>query len=309
MNSKIKRGLAAVGALAVATGLTLALSGSSNASVPKSTAGLQSSGAYLNCVKNTTPNLNYVIAPNNGLKTCPSPYSNQLLAGQAEFLALSAKVAAIKPVPGSTGAKGATGETGPQGPAGPAGSAAIVSIDATTNVSNWDESSGWATDAFTRELKITDNGAADSSNCGNDSLCHLYTFTLTDNGSFLTKDGADSPNGSATKIGGVFQGSMNGAADGQFYAAPNSLKQGNIPISATKATAGVTTSTWPKLGLVDGTKTYGMTLVRYGWTYGLNIVAGAGCPTTVSQSWNDQIKPGDDGQSAADGNITGSNGC
>jgi hypothetical protein len=205
---------------------------------------------------------------------------------------------------GATGPRGPAGPAGPQGPAGPAGSAGasdVVSVTATTNVTNWPESSGWANDTFTRTLTETVDHAASSDKCGGTPQCWFVTGETTDNGTFQTVSGAQSPNGSSSaKISGVLDGTMQGTALFEFYSSSNKLAVANVPVSADGSAKPASTTDWGELGFPSGTQFSGVELTAYDWTY----VA----PSTCEQ-WNDQINPGDDGQGASDGNITGVNQC
>jgi len=208
---------------------------------------------------------------------------------------------------GPAGAQGPAGPAGPQGPAGSAGSngapgaSDIVSITASTNVTNWPESSGWATDAFTRTLTEQVDHEASSAKCGGTPQCYFVAGEITDNGTFQTVAGAASPNGSsAAKISGVLDGTMQGTAYFEFYASSDKLAQSNVPVSADGSAKPASTTDWGELGFPAGTTFAGVNLTAYDWTY----VA----PSTCEQ-WNDQINPGDDGQGPSDGNITGVNAC
>ena len=215
---------------------------------------------------------------------------------------------------GAQGPKGDTGAQGPQGPAGPAGAAgaagtsAVVSVDGTTSVTAWPETSGWANDAFTRSISVTREHAADNSHCGGAPSCWFYTFRITDNGSFTTVDGKASPNGSSSdKIGGAFTGTMQGVAIGSFYADTDAPDGSLVPATADGgANKPASTSDWYKTALPSGSHTFAGKLTQYGWTY---VLPNVPCNTPVTQTWIDKINPGDDGQGAADGNITGTASC
>lgn len=212
---------------------------------------------------------------------------------------------------GPQGATGATGATGPQGPQGPAGASAVQSIQASTTFTNWPESSGWANDAFTRTLSLTLQHAAPSAKCGGTPVCFFYTGTLTDNGGFTTVDGAASPNGSSTdKIKGAWTGTMVGTADFEFYASSSTFSAANVPVSATGSQKSATfnTTDWAEQAFGPGvTFAGGPNLTAYDWDYNVTVT----CGTNASQheAWNDGINPGDDGQGAGDGNITGATAC
>ncbi|HEU5416667.1 MAG TPA: hypothetical protein VFV41_03165 [Streptosporangiaceae bacterium] len=204
-------------------------------------------------------------------------------------------------VTGPAGPAGQTGPAGPAGPQGPAGASSVTSITATTNVTDWPESSGWATDAFARQLTVTVQHAAPSAKCGGTPVCYFVTGQLADTGSFETAPGAQSPNGSSSaKISGVMDGTITGVANFEFYASSNQISASNVPTSATGAARPASTSGWGELAFPAGTTFTGVSLPAYSWTY----VAPSTC-----EKWVDQINPGDDGQGPADGNITGVNAC
>lgn len=282
--------IAAVSGAAVVAGLGVAGATGAFSPAASSTATAFPAGSLHGCVSGSTRVLqNVYSSPNKGL-TCPRG-TFQVVWNE-------------KGAAGAQGPAGPAGPTGPQGPAGPAGSAGAsgqVSISATTNVTNWPESSGWATDAFTRSLTETVDHAAPSAKCGGTPQCYFVTGTITDNGSFQTKGGAPSPNGSSqATISGVLDGTMQGTGTFEFYSSSNKLAASNVPVSANGTAKPASTTGWGELGFPSGTTFAGVSLTAYDWTY----VA----PSTCEQ-WNDQINPGDDGQGAGDGNITGVNAC
>lgn len=208
---------------------------------------------------------------------------------------------------GDKGEKGDKGDTGPQGPTGPAGpqgppgESSIMTITASTEVTNWPETSGWAIDEFTRTLTLTRNDAVPAEKCGYTPTCWFYTGTLTDNGSFTTVSGKHSPNPSSSEtIHGNLTGSMIGEATFEFYASSDSPEAGRVPATQEYIAGVSTTSGWAKQAFPPGTQfvisTSTSPLTSYKWVYSL------GCS---QQTWTDQINPGDDGSSAGDGNITG----
>jgi hypothetical protein len=207
-------------------------------------------------------------------------------------------------VAGPAGAQGPAGPAGPQGPAGSTGAAGasdIVSITASTNVVNWPETSGWATDAFGRVLTEQVDHAAPSAKCGGTPQCWFVTGEISDNGTFQTVAGKPSPNGSSSAtINGVLDGTMQGTATFEGYSSSNKLAVANVPPSADGSAKPASTTDWGQLGFPSGTTFAGWQLTAYDWTY----VAPATC-----EQWNDQVNPGDDGQGASDGNITGTNAC
>jgi hypothetical protein len=188
---------------------------------------------------------------------------------------------------------------GTQGPAGPAGASAVVTVSGTTNVTAWPESSGWANDAFTRTLTLTRDHQVDNSNCNGAPECFEYFGTLVDNGSFTTVDGKTGPNGTDT-ISGVHVGTMQGVAKFSFYSDSGAPNGALVPAAASGASKPATTSTWYTLALPASAHVFGGKLTAYSWTYN----SAATC-----EQWVDAINPGDDGQSAADGNILGISKC
>jgi hypothetical protein len=192
------------------------------------------------------------------------------------------------------------GSSIPTGPQGPAGASAVVTVTASTNVVNWPETSGWATDAFLRSVTVTRDHAADNSHCNSAAACWFYTFTLTDTGSFQTVDGKPTPNGTGGTISGVSGGTMQGTAVGSFYADSDAPAAANVPATANGDSKPASTTAWATLTLPGSAHTFGVKLTAYGWTY---------ADTATCEQWVDQITPGDDGQSAGDGNITGSVHC
>jgi hypothetical protein len=202
---------------------------------------------------------------------------------------------------GDTGADGAAGATGPQGPAGAAGNDATLTVSGSTNITAWLEGSGWATDAFTRDVSITRQHAANADKCAAGTQeCWFYTFTLSDGGSFTTINGTGSPNRTPATVHGVNQGTMQGVAKGSFYASSGSPDASLLPASGTGSPKPAQTSAWATLAFPESVKTSDVKLTGYSWTYNL---------ASSCEQWVDQINPGDDGQSAADGNITGISQC
>lgn len=225
---------------------------------------------------------------------------------------------------GATGAQGAQGPAGPRGPAGPQGppgpqgqgAPGPASATANTSVSNWPESSGWATDNFTRTATVTQVSQVPAANCGGTATqCWLYTESIGDTGTVTTVDGHASPNGSSTAtIAGVWTGPMSGGGKLEFYAdsVPSAAL---VPGTATDKTCGgnpCDTTDWYKLFFEPSTN-FGLTnaasapWLTYDWNYSVQVTCG---PSNIqTQTWNDGVNPGDDGQGSGDGNITGTNGC
>ena len=207
------------------------------------------------------------------------------------------------------GTQGPAGPAGPAGPPGAAGASGVVQVAASTTVSNWPEGSGWGTDAFTRVVNETVQQVSNS-RCGGAPVCYEVFGTLTDSaGSTVPVDGHASPNGSSSdKIvaAHIQHISMSGQADFQFYATSNKASASNVPATANGSAKPASTTDWGELAFPAGTQFFGARLTQYDWTY-TGTVAYMSGSTSVSctQVWNDQINPGDDGQGASDGNITG----
>jgi hypothetical protein len=211
---------------------------------------------------------------------------------------------------GPKGDKGDKGDAGPQGPAGPAGlqgargpagESAQQTLTASTQITNWAENGGWATDEFGRTLTLTRNYQVPSADCGGTPVCWFYTGTLADQGTFVAVNGHASPNTSvSTTIAGAVTGTMAGGGTFEFYASSGEPQASNVPATQVGKGGGVSTSGWAKLAFPVGTAFVNSsgtsTLTAYKWVYS------AGCP---EQTWNDQINPGDDGKGSGDGNITG----
>jgi hypothetical protein len=282
--------IAGTSAALVVAGLGAAGATGAFAAAASSSATALPAGSLHGCVQGSSRILEHVYtSPGSGL-TCPAG-SFQVVWQQ-------------KGAAGAQGPAGPAGPAGPQGPAGPAGSAGasdVVSATASTTITNWPESSGWAADAFTRTLTETVDHAAASAKCGGTPQCWFVTGEITDNGTFQTVAGAQSPNGSSSaKVAGVLDGTIQGTATFEFYSSSSKLAASSVPVSATGAAKPASTTDWGELGFPSGTTFAGVALTAYDWIY----VA----PSTCEQ-WNDQVNPGDDGQGAADGNVTGVNNC
>jgi hypothetical protein len=203
------------------------------------------------------------------------------------------------------------------GAQGPAGASAILTVSAQTAVTNWPENSGWANDNYTRNVTLTREGSAPASDCGpSASQCWFYTETLADNGTFTTVDGHASPNGSSTAtIKGAWTGTMTGGGKLEFYAGSGSPDPKLVPGTANGSKAPSGTTGWYKLFFPAGI-TYGTAPAQvagyapwttYVWTYTASVTCGSA--NSVTEKWTDGINPGDDGQGASDGNITGATAC
>lgn len=290
MHSPIRKILAAAGTAAViVAGGAWALASSGT---PAQTTGAATSAVVHGCVNDKSRT---VTIPKAGAK-CPAGTFAVSWAQQGPQ--------------GPQGPAGATGATGPQGPQGPAGNSAVKSVTAATTFSNWPESSGWATDGFTRTLTVTVENQVNNSHCDGTPACYSVFGTLSDSGQFVTVDGAASPNGSSSaKITGAWQGTIAGSADFQFYASSSNISAANVPVSATGSEKSATfnTTDWGEQAFAAGTQFFGPTLTAYDWLYNATVTCGTS--SSVAEQWNDGINPGDDGQGASDGNITGATAC
>jgi hypothetical protein len=76
----------------------------------------------------------------------------------------------------------------------------------------------WAVDTLTRTATLTEHGTVPTSNCGPSATedCHLFTFTLADQGSFVSNSGATPGNNG--DIHGTVPGSITGGETGEFFA-------------------------------------------------------------------------------------------
>lgn len=259
------------------------------------------SGPYHVCVSSATHKVTTIYG-GNGHPTCHAGSTLFLWNTSGARGATGARgVTGARGATGATGARGATGATGAAGAQGPAGQSAVTTVTAATAVTNWPESSGWANDSFTRMMVLTRQHAASSSKCGGTPECWFYTGTLTDNGTATTVDGHASPNGSSSEtIHGSFDATLNGGADVEFYAS-SGTPNGTVPATVDgNISKPASTSTWYQLAFPDGTTFTNGSLTKFSWTYS---------NTTTCETWTDSINPGDDGQSATDGNITGNNHC
>lgn len=304
-------------AAAALTVLAVAGGGAAYAMTSQAAVSVPVSGHYTiyGCVSISTRTLVHVY-------TTPAGFSKAGACPQGSF---GVAFASTGPQ-GATGAQGKTGAAGPQGPAGPAGPQgpqgpagpagvdAILTVSAQTVVTNWPESSGWATDNFTRNVTLTREGAVPASHCGASATsCYLYTETLADNGNFITVDGHVSPNGSSTDtIKGAWTGTMTGGGKLEFYASSATPDPKLVPGTADGSAKPQTTTGWYKL-FFPGTTQFGLTTganvpwLTYDWDYAVNVTCGTS--STVSENWNDSVNPGDDGQGGTDGNITGQTAC
>lgn len=201
---------------------------------------------------------------------------------------------------GPAGSAGATGATGPAGPAG--ASYEPTTATATTAVTNRDDSGNhgnWATDAMSRTVTVTRQGAVSARHCGSGATaCWFYTGTIEDSGTFTTVPGASSPD-AGTPITGTQTGNMVGGSKIEFYASSDSPS----PATALATVSGdsPTSSAWAEQLFPAGTQFAGESLTNWSWTY--TDTSPANCET-----WTDAYNNGGGSQAGA-GDITGSTHC
>jgi len=219
----------------------------------------------------------------------------------------------VKGLTGATGAtgpqgpQGATGPQGPQGPQGPAGKSYTPdTVTAAINLDN-DADSGnygnWAIDTIARTITVVKHSAAPLSDCAGapagNATCYYYTATVSDDGSFATISGANSPNAASTPINGIVNGTMTGGSDVEFYADSGNLEASTISTVNNGGTSGprlysdTSDPKWYESFFPAGTVVSGVNLPDYSWTYD--------APNTC-ESWVDAF-------SGSTGNITGVNAC
>ena len=294
-------------AACMGAGVSLAATGSASPAAAKSTT--------IQGCENTKTHVLYV---RHG-KSCGKGYT-----------ALSWNVTGPQGAKGATGATGATGPAGPAGPQGPAGAngtngtSAVQTFTASTVFSDWPETSGWANDTFTRDGTLTLDGEVPADDCGASAqACYLYKLVASDNGSTTTVNGASNPNGQGGTIQGTWTGTMVGSLVEEFYASSNKPDPAQVPAEVTGSQKGQSVNGWP----VDNTDWFEQffpagtlianaspsslpgyaPFVTYDWTYTIPVTCGTN--NTVTETWNDAINPGDDGQSTTDGSITGAAVC
>lgn len=231
------------------------------------------------CVTGTTRTLEHVYASNTKGVTCPAGTFRVIMAQPT------------------------TSVTGP------------ATVTAQTSITGWPESSGWANDNMTRTVTLTNEGPTSAANCGPTATsCFLYSETLADNGNFVPVDGAASPNGSSSDTitaANITGTTFSGGGKLEFYASSSSPDPALVPGTATGSAKPSSTTDWYKLFFPAGTQ-FGLTgaanapWLTYDWVYGASLnYTVSGTAVSCSQQWNDGINPGDDGQGASDGNITG----
>jgi hypothetical protein len=146
------------------------------------------------------------------------------------------------------------------------------------------------------QVPLSDCGGTSSSG---PQQCWFYTASLTDNGSFQTVSGGNSPN-AGTPINGTLGGTISGSGKFEFYSDDPNPTASNVPAT----TSGTTTSSanWPTLFLSNGAAYLPTSSgPEVGWSYVYQA------PSTCEQ-WTDAYNNGDGGQ-PGDGDIAGVNGC
>lgn len=142
----------------------------------------------------------------------------------------------------------------------------------------------WADDNFTRDLVITP-AAGNPATCTVSTPCS-YTAVLTDNGTFTTIKGEQTPNQGPGYTGDVIEsrvtGTMTGYADFSFTAtsAPSTAPNQGVPVYVNDhntAPSGVTlgtdagTSGWYELAFPSGTAFGGTGIGDWSWKYDASI--------------------------------------
>lgn len=206
-----------------------------------------------------------------------------------------------------TVASGVNGTDGTNGSPGQDGASyEPVTATATTSISN-DSDSGnhgnWATDTLTRSMTVDRHSAVAVSNCGGDSsngitTCWYYTASMTDTGSFITVDGADSPQ-AGVAISGTLAGNISGGSDYEFYASSGTPTSADVPGMLDASVNGTDSSHWVERFFPDSTSFGDVNEINWDYSY----TAGATC-----EQWTDAYN-NSDGSLPADGDITGINAC
>lgn len=211
---------------------------------------------------------------------------------------------------------GANGTNGTPGANGAPGASAVTNVTAATQISNWPDTGGagdvWALDNWTRTLSVTVENQVNNSHCNGTPACYAVFGTITDSGTSVPQDGKAAPNNSepaTITAADITQITSGGTASFQFYATSDAINAKNVPATDDAATQGKLASTtdWGELAFPAGTQFFGVALTAYDWNYSAAVSYVNASKTSVScnQAWNDGINPGNDGQGAADGNITG----
>jgi hypothetical protein len=177
----------------------------------------------------------------------------------------------------------------------------------------------WADDTMTRTLKITETGGT----------AGHWTFDakLTDDGTFTTRKGAQTPNQGPGYAGDTIKskvtGTMTGTVDYSFTATslPSSARNLGVPAGETdhgNPTLGFSTPIWYEQAFPSGTTFGGAGIGHWSWTYKVAVtgpvtlkvcVTAHLCwSTTVNRTVHEQwIDAWDNnyGDDATDGNIAG----
>jgi hypothetical protein len=209
----------------------------------------------------------------------------------------------------------------------PASASTPSSFTAATSVTSRDDSgtnsngttNNWAADAFTRTAHITFHNAVGSGFCPGipgSEVCHSWTGSLTDSGTFTTVPGDAVPGqgslngGAAPLIGEAVTGHMQGTINFKFYssAGPKLAADSNVPSALSGDTPSTGqwveqffpagTSFWDTSGNTGGSEYLG---VGGSWTYTEALGADSACPN-VAGRWVD-ANATSWGSLPADGNI------
>ncbi|MHB1594442.1 MAG: hypothetical protein ACYCO9_00965 [Streptosporangiaceae bacterium] len=206
----------------------------------------------------------------------------------------------------------------------------VLTVTATTAVSNRPESPKWAYDTFNRHASVTRTGEVALSYCGGTTVtghCYSYTGAIHDYGTFTTIPGQSSPGagdlngGSAPTIGVAATGGMWGWGTYRFYSDFKTIKASLMPATendnynvpgAPESTGAWVEQFFPATATFwtpDGSNTgqQGLyVLTNGGWHYTLGFGADAQCPNLASR-WIDSGVAAPDGKtwgtSPVDGNI------
>ena len=134
----------------------------------------------------------------------------------------------------------------------------------------------WARDTFTRTTKITDaEPEVKAADVEAENHPHAYLVAITDDGTFVTKPGADSPGDAAVKIGTQVTGTLHGVGDftvtgwllhpdqlaalsGKTYDNAGYACKADVPAERT-------TGAWPLKFFKPGAKSSG--IEHWTWTY------------------------------------------
>lgn len=196
---------------------------------------------------------------------------------------------------GPAGANGTNGTNGTDGANGSDGKDATLTVSATTQAADRQDSArgggSWAVDQLTRTITVTRDHQVSAAKCGATAAsCWHYFGTVTDTGTFRSVAGANSPEGN-TPINGIVQGSINGNSGIEFYASSDTPDASLVP--ATLSGNDVSTGDWAKQFFAAGTAYTGVTQPTWSYTYS--------DPSTCEQ-WID-------GSTGDTGDIQGVNHC